>query len=324
MNAVPIKAPIRHNSSGRWAALTLAACVLMAGTAGTASLSVAQTVADTANADEAQPAAEQSSINYELLHILNQLNEIKSELKQLRNSVEQMEFDNANSKRRQQELFLDIDRRLGDLERNQRILQMQYTSAPQAGQEDDAPGQGEGGVTQVVVVPDGSSQAPESDTPESPPSDAGAELQPEVGAPDSEPAAGDTNVVTLEEQNLYEEAFEMLKKSRYEEAIGGFQRLVDTWPSSQLADDAYYWMSEARYVTREFELALNGFKAIVKQHPDSSRVPEALLKIGYIHYDVGDYSNAAETFRAVLERFPGHPVTVSAQTRLRRIEQSIQ
>ncbi|MXZ81974.1 MAG: tol-pal system protein YbgF [Gammaproteobacteria bacterium] len=324
MNAVPIKVPTRRNPSGRGAALTLAVCVLMMGAAGTVSLSVAQTATDTENADETQPAAGQSSINYELLHILNQLNEIKSELKQLRNSVEQMEFDNANAKRRQQELFLDIDRRLGDLESNQRVLQTQYTSAPQDGQEGDALDPGEGGVTQVVVVPDGSSQAPESDADESPPSDTGTEAQPEAGTPGAEPVAGGTNVVTLEEQNLYEEAFEMLKKSRYEEAIGEFQQLVDTWPSSQLADDAYYWMSEARYVTREFELALNGFKAIVEQHPGSSRVPEALLKIGYIHYDVGDYSNAAETFRAILERFPGHPVTVSAQTRLRRIEQSIQ
>jgi tol-pal system protein YbgF len=130
--------------------------------------------------------------------------------------------------------------------------------------------------------------------------------------------------VTLDEQNAYEQAFDLLKQSRYEDAILGFQTLVDTWPTSQLADDAYYWMSEARYVNREFEHALSGFRTVVSRYPDSQRVPEALLKIGYIQYDIGAYEDAAETFRDILARFPGHQVTVSAQTRLRRIEQTIQ
>ena len=116
----------------------------------------------------------------------------------------------------------------------------------------------------------------------------------------------------------------MLKQSRYQDAVEQFQAMVNTWPDSPLADDALYWMAEANYVNREFEAALNGFRAVVERYPDSARLPEAMLKVGYIQYDIGAYDQAATTFRDILARFPGHQVTVSAETRLRRIEQTIQ
>ena len=103
-----------------------------------------------------------------------------------------------------------------------------------------------------------------------------------------------------------------------------FQRLADTWPNGQLADDAHYWKSEAQYVNREYEDALDGFRMVTARYPDSPRVPEALLKIGQIEYDIGAYEEAAEIFRNILERFPDHKVAVPAQMRLRRIEQTIQ
>jgi tol-pal system protein YbgF len=274
-----------------------------------------------------QPAAPQ---NQEILRALNQLNDIKQELKGLRNIVEELQFETENSKRRQQDLFQDLDRRLVDIERNQSVLAPQVaegtlvdpnTGAIIAGAAGTA-GAGTtgtgvepaaGSATQVVVVaPENSSGASATQgTTSSTGSDAAIT-----------PATGGS--VSLEEQNAYEQSFELLKQSRYEDAILGFQQLVDTWPNSQLADDAYYWMSEARYVNREFEYALSGFRTVVTRYPDSQRVPEALLKVGYIQYDIGAYEDAAETFRDILARFPGHQVTVSAQTKLRRIEQTIQ
>ena len=113
-------------------------------------------------------------------------------------------------------------------------------------------------------------------------------------------------------------------RANIKDAINQFQSLVNTWPNSQLADDAMYWISEANYVNREFEVALNGFRTLVQNYPDSSRLPEAMLKVGYIQYDIGAYDQAAETFQDILTRFPGHQVTVSAETRLRRIQQTIQ
>lgn len=244
------------------------------------------------------------------LNALTQLTTVKEELKKLRNAVEELQFNAETAKRRQQNLFQDLDRRLLSLERAQRL-------SASDGFSNGLP-QGIGGVGGGLPINDpalaveaaigaGTTTTPTATTPAATNGD---------GAQD--------NAVTLPEQQAYEKAFNFLKQSRYEDAVVGFQRLVSTWPQSQLADDAYYWMSEARYVNREFEAALVGFRTVATRYPDSVRVPEALLKIGYIRYDIGAYEQAAEIFRDILKRFPGHQVAVSAETRLRRIEQTIQ
>lgn len=130
--------------------------------------------------------------------------------------------------------------------------------------------------------------------------------------------------VSLQEQDAYDLAFSLLKKSKYQDAINQFRKLIKTWPNSQLADDAAYWQAEARYVNRETEAALSGFKEMVNRYPDSELVPEAWLKIGYIYYDTGAYDDATKVFRDLLARFPEHQVAEGAQTRLQRIEKTTQ
>jgi tol-pal system protein YbgF len=253
--------------------------------------------------------------NQEVLKALSDLAEIKEELKQLRNAVEEIQFETENAKRRQQDLFQDLDRRMASVERNESLLNPQ-TEEPVDGQiavvdgdsgEQQSGGQTSGSANQVVV-------SSSDNTASSATSSATGQIA----------SATSTGSVTLQEQEAYDQGFELLKQSRYEDAINQFQLMADTWPDSQLADDSYYWMSEARYVNREFEHALSGFRTVVSRYPDSQRVPEALLKVGYIQYDIGAYEEAAETFRDILARFPGHQVTVAAQTRLRRIENTIQ
>ena len=247
--------------------------------------------------------------NTEAIRALSEIIELKVELKLLRNSIEELQFESENTRKRQQDLSQDLDRRLSSLEQNQQVLMMAV--------EEDKTNENNNAVaddTEAVQVNDSLSAGIANDGTQN--------LDTNTIETTSQPA--ELVAVSVEEQQVYDSAFELLKQSRYEDAISMFQSLSTRWPQSELADDAYYWMSEARYVNREFEVALNGFRTVVTRYADSQRVPEALLKIGYIQYDIGAYTEAADTFREILTRFPGHQVTVSAQTRLRRIEQTIQ
>ncbi len=247
--------------------------------------------------------------NTEAIRALSEIIELKVELKLLRNSIEELQFESENTRKRQQDLSQDLDRRLSSLEQNQQALMTAV--------EEDKTNENNNAVTDdtEAVQVDDSLSAGITD-------DGTQDLDTNTIETTVQPA--ESTAVSVEEQQVYDSAFELLKQSRYEDAISMFQSLSTRWPQSELADDAYYWMSEARYVNREFEVALNGFRTVVTQYADSQRVPEALLKIGYIQYDIGAYTEAADTFREILTRFPGHQVTVSAQTRLRRIEQTIQ
>lgn len=304
-------------------AMTLLAVLVIQGCAGTG-----------ARPQVVEPAAPQqpSPQNIEMIRALNELSALKEELKLLRNKVEEIQFAQENADRRQQDLFQDVDRRLTGLEQSgqettarlgalestpltpsQQVLAEGRTGSA-AGAADDLNNRGVGDAGQAATAATGTSSG----------STANGGLVDTVTVSSARAGDGGTGSVSLNEQDAYDAAFESLKQSRYQDAITQFQGLVNTWPDSELADDALYWMSEANYVNREFEAALTGFRNLVDRYPDSSRVPEAMLKVGYIQYDIGAYDQAAETFENILARFPGHQVTVSAETRLRRIKQTIQ
>jgi tol-pal system protein YbgF len=287
--------------------------------------------------EAAQAAQDPSPQNFEMIRALSQVNDLKEELKLLRNAVEEMQFQQGNADRRQQDLFQDIDRRLLALEISGRQRQAQVQDQTTLSASGQVLAEGQTGSRQTGSRQTGSQQdsdllvdtqqsdtssAVESDQPPQVDSVTVSSAVQNNTAPNL--AGTGSSSVSMTEQQAYDAAFELLKQSRYEDAIEQFQAMVNTWPQSQLADDALYWMSEANYVNREFEAALNGFRAVVERYPDSSRLPEAMLKVGYIQYDIGAYEQAAQTFQDVLTRFPGHQVTVSAETRLRRIQQTIQ
>ncbi len=282
--------------------LMLAGCVLAPPATPVAAPPV--TVAPVNTPQEVEPPPP----NPEILRALSQLADIRDELKQLRNSVEELQFQSDRDQRRRRDLYQDVDRRLLELERAMIAERVAAAAADGTGEEDES-------LLGVQPVEGGLQE----------PDDRPAGLtEPSLPNVDDSPAPDDAVTVSLDEQNAYDEAFGLLRQSRYQDFILAAEQFVTDWPNSQLVDDIWYWMSEAHYVNREFESALSGFRAVVIRYPGSERVPEALLKTGYIQYDIGAYDEAAEIFRDVLARFPEHHVAISAQTRLRRIEQTIQ
>lgn len=130
--------------------------------------------------------------------------------------------------------------------------------------------------------------------------------------------------VTLGEQDAYDQAFNMLKQSRYEEAAEEFANFLRQHRNGQLTDDAWYWMAEAHYVTRDFERALIGFNTVVSYFVNSPRIPASRLKIGYIQYEMSDYEGSRETLTQLLRDFPAHRVAVSAEARLKKLDRERQ
>jgi tol-pal system protein YbgF len=133
-----------------------------------------------------------------------------------------------------------------------------------------------------------------------------------------------TTTVTLGEQDAYDQAFNMLKQSRYEDAAEEFANFLRYYRNSQLTDDAWYWMAEAHYVTRDFDRALIGFNTVVNYFLKSPRIPASRLKIGYIQYEKSNYEESRETLTKLLQDFPAHRVAVSAQARLKKMDRERQ
>ena len=78
------------------------------------------------------------------------------------------------------------------------------------------------------------------------------------------------------------------------------------YPSSDLLDNAQYWIGEAYYVTRDYEHAARAFRAVGERWPDSRKAPDALLKLGYTQTEQKHLTDARATLCAGGRALPGN------------------
>ena len=100
-----------------------------------------------------------------------------------------------------------------------------------------------------------------------------------------------------------------------------FQQFLKTYPDSELADNAQYWLAESHYVTQKFEQALGEFETVISQYPRSRKVPDALLKMGYCSYELGQWESAKASLRRVQSEYPETTAARLAGQRLERMEE---
>ena len=122
------------------------------------------------------------------------------------------------------------------------------------------------------------------------------------------------------DRDNYQAAFELLKEQRYEPAALAFQQFLVSYPDSELADNAQYWLAESYYVTQQFEEALSSFRVVIDEYPRSRKVPDALLKMGYCNYELERWGDARGALARVKEDYPETTAARLADQRLQRME----
>jgi tol-pal system protein YbgF len=141
-----------------------------------------------------------------------------------------------------------------------------------------------------------------------------------MGAGSGDAGAGgsgaDAAAGAADDKAAYQAAFDLLKNSQYDRAIAAFQKFLAAYPTSQLADNAQYWLGEAYYVNKSFAEAQAAFQRVVDKYPQSRKRPDALLKIGYCQYELKQWDQAKGTLTQVTSQFADTPAGHLAQQRL--------
>lgn len=277
------------------AAVTLYACTVAATPA-----ALAADAATQARLDSLERKLESRG----LMDMLNRIDQLQRDLQRLHGDLEMQTHTLDDMQRRQRELYMDIDRRLQQLESGQAAG---LAAPPTAG-----------GMP-VIAAPAGT------------PATAG----PAGGTPGSAAAAGSTPIAppvqpivkpptptatTAGEKAEYDAALAILRDGRYADATQAFKKFLATNPSSRYAGNASYWLGETHYVTREFDAALAVFTQLAADHPQSPKLPDSLLKTGFIHYELKAWDAARTALTAVVETYPGSTAARLADERLQRMK----
>jgi tol-pal system protein YbgF len=133
-------------------------------------------------------------------------------------------------------------------------------------------------------------------------------------------APGQLPVPGGSDRDNYQAAFELLKEQRYEPAALAFQQFLVSFPDSQLADNAQYWLAESYYVTDQFDNALRQFEVVINDYPRSRKIPDALLKIGYSNYELERWEDARGALSRVQAEYPDTTAARLAEQRLTRMD----
>ncbi len=122
------------------------------------------------------------------------------------------------------------------------------------------------------------------------------------------------------DRDNYQAAFELLKQERYAAAATAFEQFLVSFPESQLADNAQYWLAESRYAADKFEQALRDFSVVIEKYPRSRKVPDALLKIGYCNYNLKRWDQARTALSRVQAEYPETTAARLAAQYLKRMQ----
>lgn len=118
------------------------------------------------------------------------------------------------------------------------------------------------------------------------------------------------------EDELYQQAFELLSDGLFEQARDDLTLLLEHYPDGKYAANALYWIAETYYAENNYGEAADHFDKVLNEHPDSNKVPDALLKLGYIDFEEDKLEEAMEKLQRVKEE---HPETTAAELAQQRI-----
>lgn len=222
------------------------------------------------------------------------LDAMQRENRELRGQIETLHYQIEKLKRKQRDIYLDIDQRLASMQR-----------APVA-----KPPPAVAPVPAPVPTP----AAPSVDSPAPAPNMAQQTTEQPLPPP---AVAADPRKI----QSDYKAAYALLSPSqrRYDDAAKAFTVFLENHPGSSLAANAQYWLAEAYYVSQKNDQALAAFQKVISDYPASPKVPGALYKVARLEQVRGNPSAAREALQRVLAEFPKSPAAGLAKKLLRKL-----
>ncbi|MFQ6112079.1 MAG: tol-pal system protein YbgF [Nitrospinota bacterium] len=124
----------------------------------------------------------------------------------------------------------------------------------------------------------------------------------------------------LPEELEYQRALNtLLRQRRSALARRMFDKFIEKYPKSELADNAQYWIGESYYVENKYERAILAFAEVQEKYKEGDKVPDAILKQALSFAALGDKEAARDLLRQLITRFPTSQAAQLAKQKLGKL-----
>jgi tol-pal system protein YbgF len=139
----------------------------------------------------------------------------------------------------------------------------------------------------------------------------GAAPAPGAGAPRGAKSPSPTD--------LFAQATADYQRGQFDLARQGFAEYAETYPKTDLSDDALYWAGECWAAQKKPREAIAAWERLFKQYPDSDKAAAAHLKKAIAHLDLGEKAQAIVELQFVVNEYPRSDESKSARQRLKAL-----
>ena len=137
-----------------------------------------------------------------------------------------------------------------------------------------------------------------------------------AGATPLAPAPSGANATGTTPRRLYETAYADYTAGQWSLAVQGFETYLKTYPKSDLADDAQYYIGESYSGDSRFREAAAAYERVISDYPQSDILPEAYYKVGITYERLGQPDRARTAYEYAVKAFPDTDAGRLAKQRL--------
>lgn len=127
-------------------------------------------------------------------------------------------------------------------------------------------------------------------------------------------AAGKSKEESDTMRKSYEDAFDLLKNEKYEQASTAFVAFVEKYPNEQLTENAYYWLAESYYARGDYQQAAVEFLKGYQAFPLGTKAPDNLLKLAVSLGKIDKKTEACGTLDKLNEEFPNASLAIKQRS----------
>ncbi len=120
--------------------------------------------------------------------------------------------------------------------------------------------------------------------------------------------------------DYYDAAARDLSLGNYDLAEVGFIQFLESYPNSDLADDARYGLAETYYARKKYDQAVEEFRRVIAISPQGSKTPAAMLKLGLCYRALQNNRDATRSWEDLIRTFPHSEEAKVARQRLDEIQ----
>jgi tol-pal system protein YbgF len=121
------------------------------------------------------------------------------------------------------------------------------------------------------------------------------------------------------EAELYNKARQSFDQGITGAARKGFEEFLVSYPSSDNADNAQFWIGETFYQEKSYEKAILEYQKVIEKYPRGNKVPAALLKQGLAFLNLKDRVNSRLIFEELVRKYPNTSEAKAASDKLKEL-----